>query len=258
MKLAPLLFVSHGSPMFANDSGQAAQNLAAQTSRFDDVEAILVISPHWMTRGNYVTTNEAPETIHDFGGFSPELYQLQYPAPGSNRVARLLIKLLNENNVEAKADDSRGWDHGAWVPLRHLRPQADKPLVQLSLNAEMSPDDLIHLGQVLQKARQKNIAIICSGAVTHNLYDIRQGHHLVAKYAKLFEEWVRTVVVEGNIEDAKQPHIKSLHYEQAHPTPEHYLPLLIAMSASDEREKVTVLSSPILHHSISMESYVWT
>jgi 4,5-DOPA dioxygenase extradiol len=251
------MFVSHGSPMFALDSGLAAQNLASQTESFDRVDGILVISPHWLTRGNYVITNEQPQTIHDFGGFPPALYQLQYPAPGSSSMAKKVIALLNQSGIKAKTESNRGWDHGVWVPLRHLRPNADKPIVQLSLNANMSPDELERLGKTLLTLRQQNIAIICSGSLTHNLYDIRMSHERVANYAAQFEKWARATVVAGNVENAKQPQVKSAHYAKSHPTSEHYLPLIIAMAAGDESEKVNILASPILHHSISMESYIW-
>jgi len=257
MNLAPLMFVSHGSPMFALDSSLAAQNLSNQTERFDSVDAIVVISSHWPTRGNYVNTNEQPQTIHDFGGFTAALYQLKYPASGSSSVGNKVIGLLNHSGIKAKAENNRGWDHGVWVPLLHLRPNADKPIVQLSLNANMSPDELERLGNTLMTLRQQNIAIICSGSLTHNLYDIRISHERVANYAERFEKWARETVVAGNIEDAKQPQIKSAHYAKSHPTSEHYLPIIIAMAASDESEKVNILASPILHHSISMESYVW-
>jgi 4,5-DOPA dioxygenase extradiol len=251
------MFISHGSPMFALDSGLAAQNLARQTDKFDSVDAIVVISPHWLTRGNYVITNEQPQTIHDFGGFPSALYKLQYPASGSRSVANKVIDLLNQSGFKAKAENKRGWDHGVWVPLRHLCPNADKPIVQLSLNANMSPDELERLGKTLMTLRQHKTAIICSGSLTHNLYDIRMSHERVANYAERFEKWARETVVAGNIEDAKQPQVKSAHYAQSHPTSEHYLPLIIAMAACDESEEVNILASPILHHSISMESYVW-
>lgn len=261
--MAPLMFVGHGSPMFAlgariEAQQKATDNLTHQIVKFDDVDAILVISPHWITQGNVVTTNDRPGTIHDFGGFPPELYELEYPAAGSRTVGNIIIDLLANNGFEAKTDKSRGWDHGVWVPLRHLRPNADKPIVQLSLNANLSPDELEKLGNTLKKMRKQNIAIICSGSLTHNLYDIRMSHERVADYAKEFERWTRKIVLDGNLAEAKQPHIKSAHYTKSHPTSEHYLPLIIAMGAKDDADNCAVLESPILHHSISMESYVWS
>lgn len=258
MKLAPLLFVSHGSPTFAIDTGQAAQNLAHHASLFNEVEGIIAISPHWITHGNYIIGNESPGTLHDFYGFPQKLYELAYSAQGSPSISNGLLELLTQHYIEAKVVTNRDWDHGVWVPLMHLRPDADIPIVQLSLNADMSADNLVHLGRVLSDVRQRNIAIVCSGAVTHNLGDLRTNHQAVADYAMRFEEWVRHIVVSNNLEDAKKPNTASPYYDKAHPTPEHYLPLLIAMSAARTTDNVEVLSSPILHHSISMESYLWS
>ncbi|WP_146457992.1 DODA-type extradiol aromatic ring-opening family dioxygenase [Vibrio splendidus] len=262
MKVAPLMFVGHGSPMFALGASieaqrQATDNLTHQIAKFDDVDAILVVSPHWITNGNVVITNSQPETIHDFGGFPPELYELKYPAVGSRIVGNEIIDLLTNSGFETKADKNRGWDHGVWVPLLHLRPNADKPLVQLSLNVNFSPDELEKLGNTLRQLRKQNIAVICSGSLTHNLGDVRMSHERVAEYAANFTNWVRHIALKGNLADAKQPHVKSAHYAKSHPTSEHYLPLIIAMAAKYDADNLAVLESPILHHSISMESYVW-
>ncbi|ELE1962837.1 dioxygenase [Vibrio vulnificus] len=263
MRLAPLMFVGHGSPMFALGANieaqqQATDNLTNQIAKFDEVEAVVVISPHWLTHGNVVTTGAQPETIHDFGGFPPELYELTYPAVGSRIIGNNVIDLLNANGFETTADNKRGWDHGVWVPLRHLRPKADKPIVQLSLNVNLSPDELERLGNILRQLRKQNIAVICSGSLTHNLHDIRMSHERVADYANKFETWARKIVLEGNVKAAKQPHVESTDYAKSHPTSEHYLPLIIAMAAKDDADNFEVLESPILHHSISMESYVWS
>ncbi|MEZ8061060.1 DODA-type extradiol aromatic ring-opening family dioxygenase [Vibrio splendidus] len=132
-----------------------------------------MISLHWVTNGNVVITNGQPETIHDFSGFPPELYELKYPVVGSRIVGNKIIDLLTNSGFETKADKNRGWDLGVWVPLRHLRQNADKPLVQLSLNVNFSPDEL---DNTLMQLRKQNIAVICSGSLTHNLYDVRMRH----------------------------------------------------------------------------------
>lgn len=257
MSLAPLLFVSHGSPMFAFDTGLAAQQLARQSTHFDHVQAIVVVSAHWLTHGNYITSSESPQVIYDFSGFPHALYDLLYPACGSSIIAKQVITLFNDNGIEMKADTQRGWDHGVWVPLRHLRPNADKPILQISINVEHDTNQLQHLGQVLKQLRSQNIGIICSGSVTHNLSDTRAEHELVADYAQQFQEWVREAVISKDIEAIKQPS-KSPFYRQSHPSSEHYLPLIVALAAIDVYESVNVLTSPILHHTISMESYIWT
>ena len=222
----------------------------------DNVQAMLVISPHWMTQDNVVITNEQPETMHDFGGFPERLYQLQYPAPGSSHIGHKIIDILQKNGINARADDTRGWDHGAWVPLLHLYPKADKPVVQMSLNARMSMDDLDQLGRILNQLRKQNIAVICSGSLTHNLYEMSMNHDGIEEYALKFEEWAREKILSSNVKYLKEAHTKSVHYNRSHPTSEHFLPLIIAMAASDKEDTVNVLKSPILHRTISMESYV--
>lgn len=254
---APLFFVGHGSPTFAVETGEAARNLASQTHLLESVQAILVISPHWITHGYAVITQEQPKTLHDFGGFPRHLYQLRYPAPGSSQIGHRIIDLLQENGLPARADTRRGWDHGTWVPLLHLYPSADKPIVQLSLNTRMTSDELDQLGRVLHQVRQQNIAVICSGSLTHNLYDVSMQHNDVATYAKEFEDWTREKVLTGEVNALKEAGTQSAYYKRAHPTSEHFLPLIIAMAARDPADAVSVLKSPILHRTISMESYVW-
>ncbi|MDN2661891.1 class III extradiol ring-cleavage dioxygenase [Psychromonas sp. 14N.309.X.WAT.B.A12] len=256
MNFAPLMFISHGSPMFAIDSGLAEKQLAKQSTHFDHIQAIIVISAHWITQGNYITTIEHPEVLYDFRGFPQALYELQYPALGSSVIASKVITLLRDNGIECKADNDRGWDHGVWIPLRHLRPAGDKPVIQVSLNVDYSVDNLQQLGEILKQLRRQNIAIICSGSVTHNLYELRMTHDLVADYAQGFQDWVREAIIKNDITAIKHPETSNF-YRQSHPSSDHYLPLIIALAASEPNEQVHVLKSPILHHTISMESYIW-
>ena len=134
----PVLFVSHGSPMFAVEPGEAGPQLARLGRTLPRPRAVLVLSPHWMTPGGVrVTGSTAPETIHDFGGFPPELYRIQYPAPGAPDVAGRAVGLLQAAGWNAALDPQRGLDHGAWVPVRHLYPQADVPVVQVSMPRDL-------------------------------------------------------------------------------------------------------------------------
>lgn len=258
MSTAPLFFVGHGSPMFAVDTGVAAKNLAEQRSLLESVEVIVVVSPHWLTQKTRVITNNKPQTIHDFSGFPEQLYQLQYLAPGSHTIGHDIIKLLQKNGIKAYADDAQGWDHGVWVPLLHLYPKADKPVIQISLNISMSMDEFDNLGQVLNQLRQQNIAVICSGSLTHNLYEMSMSQTDVPDYVLAFEECVRENVLSANLAKLKKVSTEFNFYKHCHPTSEHFLPLIIAMATSDDSDKVKVLKSPVLHRTISMESYVWS
>lgn len=255
--LAPVMFVSHGSPMFAVEPGTAGRQLRERSSLFDEVRAILVVSPHWQTRGSFLTGSGHPETIHDFGGFPEELYQLHYPATGAPELIPELMSVLKHSGIEVNVDDRRGLDHGAWVPLMHLRPDADIPVIQLSLNVDHDPQTLVCLGRALASLRAQGIALVASGGVTHNLYDMRLNIANAASYAERFQTWVRKQVVDRDVEALKYPDISAPDYARAHPSPEHYRPLLIAMGATDEQDHLEILPSEVLYHVISMESYLW-
>ena len=257
MTTAPLFFISHGSPMFAVDNGKASQNLASQSHLLDTVEAIVLISPHWLTMKYFVSTNEAPQTMHDFWGFPKHLNELTYEASGSSPLGHDILDLLQKNNFNAEEDKTRDWDHGVWVPLIHLYTKADKPVVQLSFNINSSIDELEEFGNVLKHLRRQNIAIICSGSLTHNLYEMSASHDEVDDRALQFQLWAREQVTSRNIEGLKQITTETEVFKKVHPTPEHFLPLIIAIAASDEQDEINVLSSPIQHRTISMESYVW-
>ncbi|RDE19012.1 dioxygenase [Motiliproteus coralliicola] len=255
--LAPVMFISHGSPTFALEPGTAGRLLRQRSGLFDQLEALLVISPHWMTRGSYLGAAEHPETIHDFGGFPSSLYQLNYPAPGAPVLAAEIQTQLAQQGVEVRLDPRRGLDHGVWVPLMHLRPDADLPVLPLSLNVDHSPAQLLQLGQALAALRQQGVAIIASGGLTHNLRDIRFNAAVAADYAERFQGWVGEQVRERELIALQNPARHSPDFERAHPTPEHYLPLLIALGATTQQDHLETLDSAIEHRAISMTSYLW-
>jgi 4,5-DOPA dioxygenase extradiol len=154
MSRYPTLFVSHGSPMFALEPAEAGPQLRALGATLPKPKAVLVLSPHWMTPGVRVTTTATPETIHDFGGFPAELYTLQYPAPGAPAVAARALELLNAAGWNATADTEWGMDHGAWVPLRHLFPDADVPVLQVSMPRSLDAEAAVHYLEQAPHARR--------------------------------------------------------------------------------------------------------
>lgn len=255
---APVMFISHGSPMWAIEPGEAAAQLRALQHQFSDVDALLVISPHWMTRGIWITASQQLETIHDFGGFPDVLYQLQYPAKGEPELATLLRTHLMAAGCKAELDYKRGLDHGAWVPLMHLVPDAEIPVIQLSLDTMLSTWELIELGRVLSELRSQRVAIIATGGITHNLYDLRPDSSAPAAYVERFQSWVRHQVQERALNALCQPDLQTDDYMRAHPSSEHYLPLLLAMGASCWHDSLKVLESPIQYSALSMESYIWS
>lgn len=254
---APVMFIGHGSPMFAIEPGRPGELMREFSAHFVDVEAVLIISPHWMTRGLEITASDSLETIHDFGGFPRELYKLHYNAPGSSSVAQTVQAVLADGGFESVLNHTRGRDHGSWVPMMHLLPEEKIPVLQLSLDGNLDTDELVRLGETLSVLREKGIAVIASGSLTHNLYEIQHMGAKPAEYAERFTQWVREQVEAREAQALSAPHLLSDDFARAHPTAEHYLPLLIAMGASDESDQLLVLEGGVQHGVISMESYGW-
>ncbi|WP_086981355.1 DODA-type extradiol aromatic ring-opening family dioxygenase [Vibrio aphrogenes] len=258
MKLAPVMFVGHGSPMFAIEASLARELLQQQQPEFSGVQAIVVVSAHWVTDGyTGVTYDEAPQTIHDFGGFPAALYQLSYPASGQPSLAKAIEQQLLQSGYQAQLQSQRGLDHGAWVPLLHLVPKADIPVIQVSLNRYSSEEDVYRLGQTLSQLREQGVAVIGSGSLTHNLRDVIPGSQQAADYVVKLEQWIREQIVNRDVQALLKVATLQEDFARAHPTHEHYLPLLMALGASQPRDQLTILKGGVQHHALSMESYVW-
>lgn len=254
----PALFVSHGAPTFALAPGRAGALLSALGRALPRPSAVLVVSPHWMTRDLAVTAGERPETIHDFGGFPPALYRLQYPAPGAPALAAQVAALLRDAGMAVRLDAARGLDHGAWVPLMHLFPAADVPVIQVSLPHTFGTHAAWQLGAALAPLREQGVLVVGSGSLTHNLYEVRMGDDEPADaYAAEFVDWARRAVRAHDREALVDFLRVAPHAARAHPTAEHYLPLLVAAGAATADEPVVVLDGGILHGVLSMESYAF-
>jgi 4,5-DOPA dioxygenase extradiol len=257
MKAMPSLFISHGAPTFATEPGLAGAQLHALGQALGQPKAIVVVSPHWMTPDVQIIATDQPQTVHDFGGFPRALYDLQYPAPGSRELAVQIQQLFARQGVTAQLDLRRGLDHGAWVPLMHLFPEADVPVVQVSMPFDTDETKAFVLGQILAPLSQEGVLIIGSGSLTHNLYEFRTGEVEEATYAKEFSFWVRQTVLLGDMRRLRQTLELAPHAARAHPTTEHFLPLLVAAGAAPSHEPVTVLNGGIRHGVLAMESYVF-
>jgi 4,5-DOPA dioxygenase extradiol len=195
--------------------------------------------------------------VHDFGGFDPALYQLRYPAPGHPQLAREAIEALTAAGFHALADAGRGLDHGAWVPLWHMRPSADLPVFQVSLPPALDTAGAVRLGRALAPLRELGVVIVGSGSMTHNLYEFRQSALGSASYAREFAAWTRRVVEQREMERLVAYRQLAPHARRAHPTEEHFLPLLVAMGASDAAEPAHVIEGGITHGVLAMDSYAW-
>jgi 4,5-DOPA dioxygenase extradiol len=255
----PLLFVSHGAPMFAIEPGLAGQRLAELGRELPRPDAIVILSPHWMTRGEVnVTASTAPETIHDFGGFPDALYQLNYPAPGAPALAAHIVDLLQSAGWKSRLDPHRGLDHGAWVPLLYLAPEADIPIVQVSMPARLDTHQAWKLGQALKPLRDMNVLIVASGSLTHNLYEFRGATREGAGYVKEFAAWTARTLQAGHTDQLLDYKAHAPSAERAHPTDEHFLPLLIALGAAGEDYETRVLEGGVTYGVLAMDSYLFS
>lgn len=254
---APALFVSHGAPTFALEPGKLGPKLAEVGAELASIRALVVVSPHWQTRDIAVTAHPQPSTIYDFGGFSAELYRLTHPAPGDPNLAAELAELLSQAGYPVRLDYERGFDHGAWVPLRYLDPAARVPAIQLSLPLNIDARGALRLGRILAPLRDKNVAIVGSGSLTHNLFEFRAGEVESAVYAQAFAAWVAEVVRQRDIEKLKRYRELAPHAERAHPTEEHFLPLLVAVGATATNDSVEHIDGGMTYGTLSMDSYVW-
>ena len=260
MSRLPSLFVSHGAPTFALEAGLAGPRLTALGRSLSRPEAVLVISPHWMTPTPHVSTSTQPETIHDFGGFDPALYRIRYPAHGHAVLAQRTIERLNIAGWSAQADEQRGLDHGAWVPLVHLFPQADIPVFQVSLPSRLDAERAWAFGRSLAPLADEGVLIVGSGSLTHNLYEFRSGHGHNESYVATFAAWVREAVENRDSARLLRTLDDAPESLRAHPTPEHFWPLLVAAGAADTDTGLlptTVIEGGIAHGVLAMDSYAF-
>lgn len=239
----PALFVGHGSPMNAIEDNAWSRAQIALAGRLPRPRAILAVSAHWYVEGLHTTGAERPPTIHDFGGFPEALYRVQYPAPGDPALARRVVALLGAR----RASVTGGWglDHGTWSVLRHLRPEADVPVVQLSLDASLAPAEHLALGRALAPLRDEGVLILGSGNLTHDLRHAfgawHRGDTATPGWAAAFDEAAARAVAERD-EAWLVGALERDEGRRAHPTPDHFLPLLYVAGAAGPDDRV---SSPI-------------
>jgi 4,5-DOPA dioxygenase extradiol len=253
--MMPVLFLGHGSPMNAIQDNEFTRKLSALGSALPKPEAILVVSAHWESDGTEVLVSAKPPTIHDFYGFPEKLFQVEYPAPGAPEKARETAKLL----PGAQLSERWGLDHGTWSVLVHMFPQANIPVYQVSLSRHLSFSLHLELAKELRHLRQKNVLIIGSGNIVHNLrrldwqspqgaYDWNIEFDAGIKQALLDRDFDKLIHIEKNF-----PATAAL----AVPTPEHYLPLLYGAAVSDERDQISFPIEGYEMGSLSMRAVLW-
>ncbi len=228
--MQPTIFISHGSPMIALENSPAAEFLSQLGKNLPRPEMILSISAHWTTTRPTVSLAAQPEIIYDFGGFPQVLCEMKYPATGAVDVSLRIKELLAAANIECEVVSDRGFDHGTWIPLRLMYPEADIPVAQLSVQPDNDAKSHYAIGQALQSLREEGVLMMASGTAVHNLYSIRPMSETPAWAAK-FEQWLTDEVASGEaanlLQFAQLPEAK-----MAHPTPEHFLPLFVALGAA--------------------------
>jgi 4,5-DOPA dioxygenase extradiol len=254
---APALFVSHGAPTFALEPGLLGPKLARLGEHLSGLAAVVVVSAHWQTAGVQVMRTAVPETIHDFGGFPPALYRLQYPAPGAPVLAAQTAVLLKAAGFDVSFDNDRGLDHGVWVPMLYLLPEARVPVFQVSLPFAFDAQKALQLGGALAPLRRQGLLVMGSGSLTHNLREIGQSDPNNTRYALEFAAWVRRHVQAKDLNALVDYRRRAPHALRAHPTEEHFLPLLVAVGASDDEDSVDVIEGGMTYGVLSMESYVF-
>jgi 4,5-DOPA dioxygenase extradiol len=254
-----VLFVPHGSPMFALHPGAAGAAMSQIAAALDTPRAIVVVSPHWETGLPTVGTATQLATIHDFGGFDPRLYEMQYPATGCPEVATQVMAALQAAGLPVAQDAQRGLDHGAWVPLRQMFPDADIPVVPLSVQSHQGPEHAYRVGQALAALADQNILIMGSGNITHNLRDFMmvsmQGGS-TPTYVQAFADWIHTHMVQRDV-PGLLAYRQQATGQRAHPTDEHLLPLFTALGAAGEGAQPEAFFRGISDHVIAMDGYTF-
>jgi 4,5-DOPA dioxygenase extradiol len=264
----PTLFLSHGSPLHARGDSRASDGWAALARRLPRPQAVLVASAHWETEMPMVSTSSKPETIHDFGGFPPDLYQLRYAAPGAPHVAQRAVELLRDAGFAVSTNGCRGLDHGAWVPLRHMYPRADVPVVQIALQPALGSAHHLRVGAALAPLASEGVLILGSGHMTHNLAEVmlllRRGtvqfgqETSAAPYVDAFRQWIDRALRSDDDEALAAWNERAPDAPRAHPSAEHFLPLLVARAAAGIAAAVERIDLGVEAQVLAMDAYVFT
>lgn len=255
----PVIFVSHGAPdvlLSQSAALQAWDQLGAELPR---PHAIAVVSAHWDTAETLISQAPQPKTIHDFGGFAPELYTMTYPAPGAPALAQQVHETLQAYGWSSRLDDNRGLDHGAWVPLMRLFPLADVPVFQIAISSRRQ-NPLFHyrLGQHLKGLTEQGVLVLASGAVTHNLgyFGSTEEHTPPLPFAAEFADWVHQQLLQGQTEALLNYRRTTPGGVKNHPTEDHIMPLFVAMGVGEGRT-VRCWHRSFTWGFLAMDGYIW-
>jgi len=258
----PSLFVPHGAPTVALRPGAAGAALGRMAATLPRPRAIIIVSPHWHTAVPTVGLAERPQTIHDFGGFPDELYDIQYPATGCPEAATEVLAHLAEAGFSAVADEARGLDHGAWIPLRLMFPDADIPVIPLSIQARQGPAHHYALGLALAPLTSKGFLVVGSGNITHNLADYQTaysqgGQARTPDYVREFADWIWQRLNAHDLPALLDYRRQAPSAVRAHPTEDHLLPLFVALGAAGRDARAKRCHAGIDDYVIAMDAYTF-
>jgi 4,5-DOPA dioxygenase extradiol len=260
MPAIPSVFVSHGAPTLVTDPVPTRGFLLGLGGTLPRPRAVLCVSAHWDTQAPRLTSGTNPRTMYDFYGFPDELYEMTYPAPGDPALAERAAELLASAGLPAALDSQRGLDHGAWVPLSLMYPDADIPVVQLSVQSHLPAAHHLALGRAIAPLRGEGVLILASGNATHNLRDVfsHDMREAPAPYAKAFADWLGAQVKAGDHEAMADYLAKGPEARRNHPTPDHYVPLLVAAGAAMAGHgKGEIIHDGWTYGVLSMAAYAW-
>lgn len=251
----PLLFLGHGSPMNAIEENEFVKGFREAGKDIPVPNAILCVSAHWETAGTFITAMEHPKTIHDFGGFPKELYDVQYPAPGNPQLARETKELIKK--TEAGLDEKWGLDHGCWSVVKHMYPNANIPVLELSIDYRQTPQYHYELAKELAVLRKKGVLIIGSGNLVHNLRMVawdKLNESYAYDWAAEASDKMKKFITAGNHQELINFRSQGRAFDLAIPTPEHYLPLLYILGLKEENEKLSFFNDKPVAGSLTMTS----
>jgi len=253
-----VLFVPHGAPTFALSPGAAGAALAHEAQTFATPRAVVVLSPHWETALPTVGTGTQLETIYDFSGFDKRLYDIRYPATGCPEVAQLVVNALQAQGFDVRQDPARGLDHGAWVPLRFMFPDADIPVIPLSMQTHGGPAHAYRIGQALAALAAHDILLVASGNVTHNLRDYgsaRASGGQTPAYVHSFADWVHDRMRSMELDTLLNYRQANADGARAHPSEDHFLPLFTALGAAGPGAQPQAFFRGVSDYVIAMDGY---
>lgn len=249
----PMLFVGHGSPMNAIEDNEFTRKWEEVGKKLKTPKAILAISAHWYTDGTRIQEEESPKMIYDMYGFPKEMYEIVYPAKGNPKLAREAMELIGS---KVTVDHTWGLDHGIWSVLVKMYPNAEIPVVQLSVDGNADSAEHYKMGTQLSKLREEGVLILASGNVVHNLREVDWENSEGTAWALDFDSYIKEAVLSGNYESAVNYHAHKSAV-RAVPTPDHFYPLLYILGAADKKDTITVFNDSCIMGSLSMTSYLF-